>query len=73
MILPDPIQTSCRGCGRGEHRNEKDECVYCEDGYYQNIDNHRLTDGKKILECKKCGAGKYAPKIKELGHFEVMP
>jgi hypothetical protein len=32
-----------------------------------------MSDGKKILTCKECEAGKYAPKIKELGHFEVMP
>ena len=73
VILPKTKEVSCRGCGRGEHRNENDKCVFCEDGFYQDIDNHRLESGKKVLTCKECEAGKYAPKIKELGHFEVMP
>ena len=32
-----------------------------------------MENGTKILECKKCPAGHYAPKILDLGHFEVMP
>jgi len=32
-----------------------------------------MENGTKILECKECPAGHYAPKILDLGHFEEMP
>ena len=32
-----------------------------------------MENGTKVLECKKCPAGHYAPKIIDMGHFEEMP
>lgn len=73
IVQPKNEKIYCRGCGRGEHRDENDKCVSCADGYYQDLDNHQMANGTKIQECKKCGAGNYAPKILDLGHFESFP
>ncbi len=68
---PHAEQVECRGCGFGTHRNEQDECVHCEVGTYQPIDNH---DGVKerIKECQVCPAGSYAPRVMDYGHFEEL-
>lgn len=73
MDLPEDYQgIKCQGCGRGEHRDAQNNCVYCEEGYYQDIDNHHM-EVAAIQNCKKCEAGHYAPMIKEFGHFESWP
>ena len=70
---PESTLVPCRGCGRGESRNEEDECVPCQDGYYQDKDNHMEENGTLITACKKCPAGHYAPKVHDFGHFEELP
>jgi len=69
----EEVEIPCRGCGLGQHRDASDECVYCDGGTYQDVDNHLLTEGHKIQECKVCPAGKYAPRIKELSDFQTWP
>jgi hypothetical protein len=72
--LPAAETVKCRGCGRGEYRNPVDDtCIFCEAGYYQDLDNHFGDLKDKIRQCKVCPAGKYAPKKLDYGHFEKMP
>ena len=37
---PPDVTVFCRGCGRGEFRNKDDACEACQEGFYQDIDNH---------------------------------
>ena len=54
QLPADAKNQPCRGCGRGEYRDDTNQCVSCENGYYQNYDNHRFVKERKIKECKVC-------------------
>ena len=66
------LDQPCRGCGLGQYRTEDlMDCEYCPTGFYQPRDN---KEGKKeiIKECLKCGQGKYAKKVRDFSHFEII-
>ena len=48
-------------------------CQYCEEGYYQEIDNTNADVVDRVKECKPCPAGHYAPRIREWSHFSEWP
>ena len=70
--LPEDKLEHCRGCGKGEFRQINETCSYCDEGFYQDQDNHDGEKGK-ITSCKVCPKGNYAPKQITYGHFEEMP
>ena len=53
--------------------NSKNECEYCPSGFYQEIDNHKADSKRQIRSCKPCPAGTFAPRHKEINHFEEWP
>lgn len=71
--MPESTLVPCRGCGRGEYRKESGECLSCQDGFFQDKDNHVQENESMITTCTECPAGHYAPKMLDLGHFESMP
>ena len=71
--LPKELDVPCRGCGKGQFMNSKNECEYCPSGFYQEIDNHKADSKKQIRSCKPCPAGTFAPRHKEINHFEEWP
>jgi len=73
VSLPKSEEVYCQGCGRGQFKNSTGECSFCDDGEYQDVNNRARKGGNRINKCKKCDAGFYAPRVKELGDLEEFP
>ena len=72
--MPDSTLVPCRGCGKGEYRDEaSNRCMACEDGFFQSLDNHMEENNTIITKCQECPEGYYAPKVHDFSHFEHMP